>query len=187
MLRVADEGEASLLVLLDLSAAFDTLDYPILLQRLVSGVGAGRSALAWFSDFLAERTQTVRLGAFKSRRENVSCGEPQGSPLSRAQHLHAPPAEDHPTDWPSFSVIFSFYDTHIYFCITGSSGHYDILNICLAKIEKWMKTGRLPLHAAKTQMLILDPSHKVGKTKLFSPLLTFWKLLCSRRKRETWE
>ena len=69
------------LVLLDLSAAFDTVDHEILLQRLPVTFGVTSSALAWFRSYLAGRSQHVRCGGKCSTPIDVICGVPQGSVL----------------------------------------------------------------------------------------------------------
>jgi exonuclease III len=52
-------GEISMLVLLDLSAAFDTIDHNILINRLESRYGVSGSALKWFKSYLSNRSQSV--------------------------------------------------------------------------------------------------------------------------------
>ena len=55
----ADLGKVSLLGLLDLSAAFDTVDHDILLWRLQNSFGIDGMALQWINSFLTNRTQAV--------------------------------------------------------------------------------------------------------------------------------
>ena len=65
-------------MLLDLSAAFDTLDHGILLKRL-HDIGVRHTALEWFKSYLDERTFTVKIGQTMSARSEVRCGVPHGS------------------------------------------------------------------------------------------------------------
>ena len=61
LLRQSDVEETILLVLLDLSEAFDNIDHGILLDRLL-GVGIGRLGLSWLQSFLDGCVQRVQLG-----------------------------------------------------------------------------------------------------------------------------
>ncbi len=74
-------GCISLLVLLDLSTAFDTIDHNILLNRHENSVGITGSALAWFKSYLSDRHQFVAVNEEVSYRSQVQYGVPQGSVL----------------------------------------------------------------------------------------------------------
>lgn len=81
LLMAADSGSPSLLNLLDLSAAFDTIDHHILLNRLQYTIGPHDTALTWFSSYLSETTETVSLGGSRSKTHTIIYGVPQGSVL----------------------------------------------------------------------------------------------------------
>ena len=76
-----NKQHVTLLVLLDLSAAFDTIDHCILLERLKSGFGIRGTALSWFASYLSNRSQQILIDGSLSMNFELSCGVPQGSCL----------------------------------------------------------------------------------------------------------
>ena len=62
----ADKGDFVLLVLLDLSAAFDTIDHSILLKRLQDKVGTLDLAYQWFHSYVADRYHFVQVNMASS-------------------------------------------------------------------------------------------------------------------------
>ena len=69
------------LVLLDLSAAFDTIDHEKLLHRLETRFGINGTALDWFRSYLSNRSQAVRINNSSSEKMYLNFGVPQGSVL----------------------------------------------------------------------------------------------------------
>ena len=81
VLRAIDDGQCVILVLLDLSAAFDTVDHSILLNRLDHCFGIRGKALTWFQSYLLNRSQFVYVEKERSSSCCLKYGVPQGSVL----------------------------------------------------------------------------------------------------------
>ena len=77
-----DSQEITPLVLLDLTAAFDTIDHKILLYVLENNFGIIGSAHDWFASYLSARKQSVHINNWSSDDFNLSCGVLQGSCFS---------------------------------------------------------------------------------------------------------
>ena len=80
LLSAMDEGKILVLVLLDLSAAFDVIDHEILLHRLPHIFGSD-TVLTWFQSYLENRTQIVTIHGKHSTPASLRHGVPQGSVL----------------------------------------------------------------------------------------------------------
>ena len=73
ILDFADAGDVTILALLDLSAAFDSVDYGILLQRLKLSYGICGSVLRWMQSFLSNCCQTVQFADKQSFCSTLTC------------------------------------------------------------------------------------------------------------------
>ncbi|KAG2462775.1 RTXE polymerase, partial [Polypterus senegalus] len=94
LLMAADQGSSSLLILLDLTAAFDTIDHNILLHCLHYMIGLSGFALEWFESYLTDRAEYVAPGDAKSRTHTVTCG-----------FLYATPGPHHPQAWSFIPLL----------------------------------------------------------------------------------
>ena len=88
ILASIDAGKVTALTLLDLSAAFDTIDHTILLRRLNDWLGVTRKALDWFKSYLTGRCQRIKLDDCLSAKVDLKFGVPQGPVLSPLFPLH---------------------------------------------------------------------------------------------------
>ena len=80
LLNINDQ-RVTLLLLLDLSAAFDTVDHNTSLHRLQFTFGINGKVLSWFSSYLSERSQQIAINEKLSAEFRLQCGVPQGSCL----------------------------------------------------------------------------------------------------------
>ena len=91
VLRSLDYGRVSVLVLLDLSAAFDTIEY----QMLLNLFEITKSALTWISSYLHDRYQIVTVDGETSEPVLLEHGVPQGSVLGSKEYvMYTKPLED---------------------------------------------------------------------------------------------
>ena len=81
LLLASDQQKVSALILLDLSAAFDTIDHQILLTRLSSFFGFSGTALSLIQSYLSNRSQQLIIENYASAPLPVTTGVPQGSVL----------------------------------------------------------------------------------------------------------
>jgi len=81
LLLSADNKNISIIALLDLSAAFDTIDHSILISRLKDTFGFNDFVLKWFISYISGRTQSVMIDNVESDSHPLLYGIPQGSIL----------------------------------------------------------------------------------------------------------
>ena len=77
-----DYKNSTILALLDLSSAFDTIDHTITIHRLTS-IGITGTAHKWLSSFITTRTSIVLVHSTRSSSRLVTHGVPQGSVLGQ--------------------------------------------------------------------------------------------------------
>ena len=81
MLLTTDSGHLNILIVLDLTAAFDTVCHTLLLNWLETLLGITGTPLSWFKSYLTARQQFESISSFKSPTSPLSHGVPQGSVL----------------------------------------------------------------------------------------------------------
>ena len=147
-----------MLVLLYLSAAFDTVDHHILLNRLSHLVGLSGTVLNWFYSYLTNQRFYVSMDTCSSGTHEIGCGVPQGSILGPLLfNLYMLPLGD---VIRRHNIRFHSYadDTQLYIAVSPEdTGQIDALFHCIIDIKSWMAVNFLQLSQDKTKVLIIGP------------------------------
>ena len=166
-------GHVTLLVLLDLSAAFDTVDHDILTHRLQSLLGVRGTALKWLRSYLRGRSQQVTINGALSKKFGLECGVPQCSYLGPllftiyASKLfsniksHLPSAHSYADDtqlYLSFRPLES----------TCEAEALDAMDKCIVDVRSWMINDKLMLNDDKTELLVIGTSKQLSKVSVSS-------------------
>ena len=156
ILNAIDKKHAVFLVLLDLSAAFDTVDYPTLFNGLTNVYGISGTALAWLSSYLTKRNHQICVSGTMSERINLLYGLPQGSCVS--------PGIFTMYTYPMGAIIRRHnINVHLYADDTQLYVEFDPkvpgdaavatfkLQACIAELKSWMTVNKLQLNESKTE------------------------------------
>ena len=168
-LMAIDKQNCVALILLDLSAAFDTVDHITLLNRLQHRFGVTDSAHKWFASYLNDRTQSVVINGTSSAPKTLSCCVPQGSvlgpelftqynsPLADLIRLHG--------------VQLHLYadDSQLYLPFKPGISEHDCikqLEACIMDVRKWMAQNSLKLNDDKSEFVIIGTKQQLDKVNV---------------------
>ena len=159
--KSADNGLMTGAVFLDLSKAFDTLGHDRLLQKLKS-YGIKGLALQWFTDYLFQRSQIVKLGQEHSSPCPLVCGVPQGSILGPVLFLLF---FDDFSDCVHHCNVLQFADDTVIFISSKKVCDIEyLLNRDLNSISLYLKTNELVanLKKGKTESMLFGTAKRIS-------------------------
>ena len=168
ILLAMNSQRVTLLVLLDLSAASDTVNYEVLLKRLHTDVGIRGKALDWFKSYLNGRSQRIAVQGTMSRQFDLERGVPQGSCLGPllfviyASNLFKIVEKHLPTmncfaDDTQLYLSFKPDDT------TCQNDAVNAMNKCVDELRNWMVTDKLMINDDKTEFLLIGSRQQLAK------------------------
>ena len=156
IVTIVGKGNESFLVLLDLSAAFDTIDHDNLFYILDKYVGIGGSALQLIRSYFRDRTQRVQIDGMLSDFASLLCGVPLGSvlgPMTFCLYLLSLGAI-----LIHHTIGYHIYadDTQLYISIKCKDPLESLtkLNMCISEIRVWMIKNKLKINDSITEFII---------------------------------
>ena len=157
----------TLRVFIDLSKAFDTIDYALLLKKLENYEIKDKN-LAWFRSHLTNRKQYIQItNDSKSDLRNTTCGVPRGSVIGPLLFLV------YVNDLPSSSKILNptmfADDTNLFYEHKNIIKLFTTVNEKLMNINDWFMANKLSLNVGKTKYSLFHKPSRVDDLPLKLP------------------
>lgn len=160
LLMPADSGMVVVLIMLDLSVTFDTMDHSIIIEQQECEVGFRRTALKWFHSYLQYRTFSVNLANTSSSVASfhLKYGVPQGSilgPILFSLYMCPLGSICH-----HFKISYHMYadDTQLYLSLKAENEQsLKKLLDCLNEVIIWLSNNFLQLNERKSEIVIFGP------------------------------
>ena len=160
-----DNGEVTVLALLDVSAAFDSVDHNILLQRLRISYGINSRALDWLESFVRDRTQSVQISILRSKWRLIGTGVPQGSVFGPLLYVLFTADVLEVAGRTGAGVQQYADDTQAYRHSKASEAMHALTELvnAITEIKDWMSSNRLKLNPSKTQYIWIGNKMQLAK------------------------
>ena len=168
MLCAVDRQVVVFLVLLDLSAAFDTVDHSVMLHRLQQRIGICGTALKWIDSYLKSRTSCVCIEVEISPATPLLYGVPQGSVKGPLDFIiYTLPVGDiircHNLDFHVYADDFQVYISFNPKEPNAAMEALRKLELCIMDLKNWMKTNKLMLNNNKTEFFIAGSRQSIQR------------------------
>jgi len=165
IIKSMSNQKVTALCLLDLSAAFDTIDHSILYHRLSTWFGLHDLTLSWIKSYLSGRNFLVNVNGLTSTSLPLPHGVPQGSVLGPLLFiLYTTPLSSLIAD---SSINHHLYadDTQLYISFSPLDFCSNILSLqnTISLISDWMSANLLSLNQSKTEFLVIGLPQQLSK------------------------
>jgi hypothetical protein len=158
ILTAMDSRRNTVLILLDMSAAFDTVDHRILLQRLYYRFGIDGDILKWLDDYLSCRYFQTDIEGVLSSKFLMTCGVPQGSVLGPTLFtLYIDPIRDI-VEKHNINLHMYADDLQLYATFKNDEEYEMVIkkmDICISELFNWLCTNKLKMNKDKTEVILI--------------------------------
>ena len=162
ILKAIDEKSTSLLVLLNMSKAFDSLNHNLLLEKLRK-LGLKASVTSWFSSYLSSRYQRVRYEDSVSELLPLTNGVPQGSILGPVLFtIYINDLISVITHSQSATYVDDS-QLHFKFSVSDSSSAMAVVNHDFRNISKWCAKNSLLINPDKTKLVVVGSAQLIKR------------------------
>jgi hypothetical protein len=170
IIKAVGEQKVVLLTMIDLSAAFDTVNHECLLSTLQE-LGIQDTALRWFHSYLTCRQQRINVMGTCSESKDLTCGVPQGSVLGPILFTVYTSSLGRLIREEQLQYHIYADDTSIYLSIKPENLIDGIRQIerCVARVQQWMRKFQLKMNSDKTEFMIIS-SKRLANRITRSPL-----------------
>jgi hypothetical protein len=168
--RMLGEGMCVVAVLLDNSAAFDTVDHNVLLHRLEHEYKIQGKALMLIKSYLTGRKFSIMINNEIGDPEDLLYGAPQGSTLGPLFYLLYVKEIERIVESFGLKVTLYAEDVQIYFGfkVECTKKVEERLEECMKAIMNWMKENFLKLNPNKTVIKLFKPEKQTMTPELLS-------------------
>ena len=168
-----NQRRVTLLVLLDLSAAFDTVDHTILLNRFSRDFGITGNVYSWFEFYLHNRSQSVSINCGTSDKFHTKYGVVRVPVLALycSSYTQGNCLRSSDVTYPMCTPTPMTRRLYISFNADSraeQSAALSAMQNCTADIRKWMLQDRLRLNDDKTEFIIIGKRQQLAKVNIDS-------------------
>lgn len=164
-----ERGRVTSLVAIDLSAAFDTVDYEVMDRVLEVKFGLKKTVSSWISTYLQPRTCRVNVGDSYSAEKQLKCGVPQGSCMG--PYLYLMYASTLHEVIPESIQLHGYADDHAFktdFIASKKEKYMEDqakkkLEKCALSVGEWMSQNKLKMNNTKTEVINFSSRQQAEK------------------------